>query len=130
MEHGDKRGRLLGFPTANLRPDQHKLLPENGVYAVQATVQEGPASDPAQSSPVYNGIANIGVRPTFNGKERLVEVHLLDVNLELYDSYLQVEFIEHLRGEQRFSGIEALKTQITADVQRAKQILVNRRVSN
>ena len=130
VEHGDERGRLLGFPTANLRPEPHKLLPANGVYAVRVTVHDGEQSDLDETSTVYNGVANIGVRPTFNGKERLVEVHLLDVNLTLYDKYLRVDIIEHLRGEQRFSNIEALKTQIAADAEQARQILAVRRVSN
>jgi riboflavin kinase/FMN adenylyltransferase len=63
------------------------------------------------------------VRPTFNGKERLVEVHLLDVDLDLYDKELSVDFIAHLRGERRFPGIDALKQQIAADVQQARQLL-------
>ena len=130
VEHGDERGRLLGFPTANLRPEPHKLLPANGVYAVRVTVHDGEQSDLDETSTVYNGVANIGVRPTFNGKERLVEVHLLDVNLTLYDKYLRVDIIEHLRGEQRFPNIEALKTQIAADAEQARQILAVRRVSN
>jgi len=130
VQHGDQRGRLLGFPTANLRPDPQKLLPANGVYVVRAHVQNGTASDSETDSPVYNGVANIGVRPTFNGKERLVEVHLLNVTLDLYDTYLSVEFIEYVRAEQRFPGVEALKTQIASDIQRANEILMSRRVSH
>jgi riboflavin kinase/FMN adenylyltransferase len=130
VQHGEERGRLLGFPTANLRPEAQKLLPANGVYAVRAYVQKGLESDPAGDSPVYNGVVNIGVRPTFDGKERLVEVHLLDVTLDLYGKYLAAEFIENLRQEQRFTDIEALKTQIAADVQRAYHILTSRSVSN
>jgi riboflavin kinase/FMN adenylyltransferase len=130
VAHGDERGRLLGFPTANIHADPHQLLPINGVYAVQATIHNGNTSDLEESSTVYNGVTNIGIRPTFNGKVRLREVHLLDVNLNLYDKYLRVEFIEHLRGEQRFSGVEALKDQISLDVQKTRQILASRRVSN
>jgi len=128
--HGDERGRLLGFPTANIRPEKHKLLPSNGVYAVRVTIHDSASGDSVESSTVYNGVTNIGIRPTFNGKERLVEVHLLDVAMDLYDKYLRVEFIEHLRGEQRFSGIDALKNQISTDVQQARQILASRRVSH
>ncbi len=129
--HGDERGRLLGFPTANLRPDPQRLLPPNGVYALRASVSNGtetakvPQSDEEHEPIVYNGVANIGVRPTFNGKERLVEVHLLDTSIDIYDKQLNVEFIAHLRSEQRFSGIDALKAQIASDVQQARQILVN-----
>ncbi len=130
VSHGNERGRLLGFPTANIRPDAQKLLPVNGVYAARVTIQMGPESDSWGDSPVYNGVVNIGVRPTFNGKERLVEVHLLDVTLDLYDKHITVELLEYLRGEQRFAGVEALKTQIASDVQRTKQIFTIRRVSN
>ena len=119
--HGDERGKLLGFPTANLLPDAHRLLAANGVYAVRVRVN-GVGDEQANSS-VYNGVANIGVRPTFNGTERRVEIHLLDVELDLYDKYLFIDFVARLRSEQRFSGIDALKAQITADVQRARQIL-------
>jgi riboflavin kinase/FMN adenylyltransferase len=132
---GDKRGRLLGFPTANLRPDPHKLLPADGVYAVRVRIPKDSsnrgASDAASNSNVYTGVANIGVRPTFNGTERLVEVHMFDIDLDLYAKNITVEFIARLRSELRFSGIEALKTQIASDAQRARQILTNyRRVSN
>lgn len=123
VRQGDKRGRLLGFPTANLLPDQHRLLPADGVYAVRVHIPKGAESDSPVTSTVYNGVANIGVRPTFNQQERLVEVHLLDVSVDLYDKLISVEFIARLRGEQRFSGVEALKAQITADAQQAQQIL-------
>jgi riboflavin kinase/FMN adenylyltransferase len=132
--HGDERGRLLGFPTANMRPPLHKLLPANGVYAVRVRIVNGPTGDASASSFVYTdtsiGVANIGIRPTFNGKERLLEVHLLDTSLDLYGSTLAVEFLDFLRSEQRFPGIEALKEQIAADVHKARQILTNRSVSN
>jgi riboflavin kinase/FMN adenylyltransferase len=129
VRHGDRRGRLIGFPTANLLPDPHKLLPADGVYAVHVRVPDETGSDSKATSTVYNGVANLGVRPTFDGKERLVEAHLLDVDLDLYDKYITVEFIAHLRGEQRFPGIDALKAQISSDAQQARQILATRRVS-
>lgn len=127
--HGDERGRLLGFPTANLRPDPHRLLPANGVYAVRVYLTEGTMresgekSDTSSTPIVYNGVVNVGVRPTFQGTERLVEVHLLDTTLDLYGKELVVDFIAHLRSEQRFPNIEALKTQIATDVQQARQLL-------
>ena len=154
--HGDERGRLIGFPTANLLPEAHRLLPADGVYAVRVRIfQQEPTlertlyrqrknsdyneynesnrvqheynpdslSDLVTGSSVYNGVANIGVRPTFNGTERRVEVHLLDVTLDLYDKYLSVEVIARLRGEQRFAGIDALKAQIAADAQQARHLL-------
>jgi len=122
VRHGAHRGRLLGFPTANLIPEAHKLLPANGVYAVRVSTND-PLSDGATASRVYNGVVNIGVRPTFNGKERIVEVHLLDVQPDLYDKRITIEFIARLRDEQRFATIDALKSQIAADVQQARQVL-------
>jgi riboflavin kinase/FMN adenylyltransferase len=125
VEHGDERGRLLGFPTANLLPEAHKLLPANGVYAVRVRLAdiEAVASDASDSSPVYNGVANIGVRPTFDGKKRIVEVHLLDIQPDLYDKRITIEFIARLRDEHRFASVEELKSQILSDVQYARQIL-------
>ena len=130
VQHGDKRGRQIGFPTANLRPQANKLVPANGVYAAYVHIQNDQESDLQLASAVYKCVVNIGVRPTFNGTERLVEVHVLDTNLDLYDKLLTVEFIAYLRGEQRFSGIDALKAQITTDVQKAHHILTIRRVSH
>ena len=121
--HGDERGKLLGFPTANLLPDPHRLLPANGVYAVRVRVDSVGESDERTNSSVYNGVANIGIRPTFNGTERKVEVHLLDVDLDLYEKYLSIEFVARLRNEQRFPSIDALKAQIAADVQQGRKIL-------
>ncbi len=128
VQHGDERGRLLGFPTANLVPEVHRLVPADGVYAVRVRIQETEdtiESDLQGVSNVYNGVANIGIRPTFNGTERRIEVHLFDADLNLYGKRLIVTFIARLRGEQRFSGIEALKAQITFDAQQARQRLQN-----
>ncbi len=125
VRHGDQRGRLLGFPTANLIPEAHKLLPADGVYTVRVRLADiaAVASDAGDPSPVYNGVANIGVRPTFNRKERIVEVHLLDIQPDLYDQRITIDFISRLRDEQRFASIDALKSQILSDVQRTRQIL-------
>jgi len=123
VRHGEQRGRLLGFPTANLIPEAHKLLPANGVYAVRVRIPDMAIGDEDDVFPVFNGVANIGVRPTFNGKERIVEVHLLDVQPDLYDKRITIDFIARLRSEQRFSGIDALKSQIAIDAQQARQIL-------
>ena len=84
---------------------------------------DGPDSDSNKTFTVYNGVANIGIRPTFNQTERLVEAHLLGVDLDLYGKFISIEFIAHLRNERRFPGIEALKAQISSDVQEAHQLL-------
>jgi riboflavin kinase / FMN adenylyltransferase len=120
---GDQRGRLLGFHTANLLPEPHKLLPANGVYAARTRLGKMVERDGRHDSPVYNSVVNVGVRPTFGGHKRLVEAHLLDVDLDLYDQRITLDFIARLRDEQRFAGIDALKTQIASDVQQARQIL-------
>ncbi|HEY6542990.1 MAG TPA: bifunctional riboflavin kinase/FAD synthetase [Ktedonobacteraceae bacterium] len=126
---GDQRGRLLGFPTANLLPEPHKLLPMNGVYAARVQVERGEGSDAIDQLPVsytentWNSVVNVGVRPTFGGQQRLVEAHLLDVQLDLYDQRIHIDFMARLRNEQRFNGIEALKTQIAVDAQEARQLL-------
>jgi riboflavin kinase/FMN adenylyltransferase len=136
---GDQRGRLLGFPTANLIPPAEKLIPANGVYAARVLVQKASAGSDAIHSPcvfigaklnasetpeqwdTYISAINIGVRPTFDGQKLLVEAHLLDVQgLDLYDRCMSIHFIARLRGEQRFTGIEALKAQIAEDVRNVR----------
>lgn len=114
---GDQRGRLLGFPTANLRPDAGKALPANGVYAARARL-------PGEGAAQHAAVCNIGVRPTFGGEPRLlVEAHLLDAEIDLYGLPLALEFVARLREERRFEGIEALKAQIGADAARARALL-------
>ena len=119
---GDQRGRIVGFPTANLLPEPHKLLPANGVYAAYVHLGNLLERDGIYYNPVYSSVVNIGVRPTFDGHKRLVEAHLLDVDLDLYDRRITLELIARLRDERRFAGIDALKAQITSDVQQARQI--------
>ncbi len=110
---GDQRGRLLGFPTANLDIATKKILPADGVYAVRARVGQE----------VYRGVMNIGVRPTVDGTKHLKEVHVLDIERDLYGKELEVQFIARLREERRFASLEALQAQIAADVQQARLIL-------
>ncbi len=110
---GDRRGRLIGFPTANLILDSRQLMPADGVYAVFAQVGE-------QTIP---SVANYGERPTFAGTSRLLEAHLLDFEGDLYGERLTVAFVERIRAERRFAGIDELRKQIAADVSRARQIL-------
>ncbi len=113
--HGDERGRLLGFPTANLaRVEQ--LLPPRGVYAVRARV--------AGNLTKYRAVMNLGNRPTFtsNGADSL-EVHLLDFDADLYGQRLWVSDMVWLRDEQPFAHADALKAQITEDIARARAIL-------
>lgn len=110
---GDKRGRQIGFPTANVAIDQSHVLPADGVYA--CTVLHEGERLPA--------VTNVGVRPTFDGLRRTVEAHLLDWSGDLYGRSIRVEFLHRLRGEQKFSGIEALVAQIARDAEAARALL-------
>lgn len=110
---GDRRGRTMGFPTANLETDA-ELLPARGVYAVRARVDLG------EWMPA---VANLGTRPTFDGRQYLVEVHLLDRSIELYGRQLDVAFMAHIREEQTFEGADQLKVQIREDVAAARELL-------
>ncbi len=117
--HGEGRGRTLGFRTANVEvPDSRKLLPPNGVYAVRASGEES-SGDPF----VERGVANLGVRPTFGGGPRVLEVHLLDGERALYGREISVQFVERLRDEMRFETPEALAAQIGRDAERARGVL-------
>jgi riboflavin kinase/FMN adenylyltransferase len=109
---GDQRGRTIGFPTANLQP-QDVLLPADGVYAVVARRLDVP------DAPCLGGVANLGVRPTV-GAGRSVEVHLFDWHGDLYDAPLRVAFVARLREERRFAGLDALVTQIRRDADDAR----------
>ncbi|EMR13817.1 riboflavin kinase / FMN adenylyltransferase [Methylophaga lonarensis MPL] len=110
VAHGDKRGRQLGFPTANIYLHRHKV-PLSGVYAVQLFgIDEEPV----------NGVANIGVRPTIGGGKALLEVHLFDFNREIYGAHVQVYFLSKLRDEGKFSSLEQLSQQIRKDAQQAR----------
>jgi len=114
---GDRRGRQIGFPTANLDTGV-EALPRDGVYAVRVfNRRNGPADVLAM-----DGVMNIGVRPTFRAG-RSVEVHILDRDEELYGATLRVECIARVRDEMRFDGVEALRAQIQADVVRARTVL-------
>jgi riboflavin kinase/FMN adenylyltransferase len=110
---GDRRGRTLGFPTANLYVRPGLLLPPDGVYAVTADTTRGR----------HAGVLNVGVRPTVGGRRRTIEVHLLDFGGDLYRQWLVVHFVERLRGEATFAGPEALRAAIAADVAHARRVL-------
>jgi riboflavin kinase/FMN adenylyltransferase len=108
----DRGGRLLGFPTANLKL-YDELCPKGGVYAV--TVECNGAT--------YEGVANIGYSPTFGNGEFNIEVHILDFEREIYGLSIRVNFVRRLRGERKFPGPEALAAQIRLDIEKALEIL-------
>lgn len=104
--HGDKRGRHIGFPTANLSPEHpNKTIPKTGVYAVKVKV----------NGELKSGMMNIGIRPTFESDELRLEVHIFDFNEDIYGKKIQVTFINRIRDEKKFSGIEELKAQLELD---------------
>lgn len=123
----NRGGRLLGFPTANLRLDSDLLLPCTGVYAVLAEVNPRQHSLPGVcrgSEGLYlKGVANVGKNPTFGDEFLRVETHLLDFHANIYDTPFRVHFIERLRDERKFNGVTELIDQIRRDAETAKQVL-------
>ncbi len=114
---GERIGRMLGFPTANLEIDhQHKLIPADGSYAVIITFEHTQ----------YKGMLNIGVRPTVGGTKRTIEVHLFDFEQEIYGDTLKIHFIGRIRDEVPFNDVEALKEQLKKDREQALGILIER----
>jgi len=113
---GQKRGRTIGFPTANIH--LHRVVsPLNGVFSVRVY---GLAAEP------LNGVANIGTRPTVDGSYRVLEVHLFDFESDIYGRHLEVEFCNRLRDEMKFESFEALKQQIVADAEQARRFFSKR----
>jgi riboflavin kinase / FMN adenylyltransferase len=114
---GDRRGRELGFPTANVWPLSRKaLLPAHGIYAVRAGLQDGPGTH------WHEAVASLGVNPTFDGATERLEVHLLDGEHALYGRRLKVVFLERLRDEKRYGTAEELIAQIRRDCEAARRI--------
>lgn len=109
--HGDELGRTIGFPTANL-PLRRQVSPVRGVYAVEVLG--------AAETPLF-GVANIGTRPTVKGKRQQLEVHLLDVTLDLYGRHIEVIMRSKIRNEQRFASLDELKAQIARDEMTARE---------
>lgn len=116
--NGDKRGRTIGFPTANIEPQLGTFAPARGVYAVRIEVQ----------GEVYEGVCNIGYKPTFNNpdvKKLTIEVHILDFDKTIYGEIASVEWLQRIRDEQKFSGIDELKEQIARDKETAIHFFKN-----
>ena len=119
VEHGDGRGREFGFPTANMHLGGY-LRPAFGIYAVRVAVLE---DDKVVSR--HDGVANLGIRPMYESAEPLLESYLFDFSGDLYGKHLAVDLIAYLRPEAKFAGVEALKTQIGADIAAAKAALAS-----
>ncbi len=112
---GQKMGRTIGFPTANIDYWPEQLLPDNGVYATYAWLGEMR----------HLAATNVGVRPTVNGATLTVEAHLLDFDADIYGRTLRLEFINRIRPEMKFPSLDALKAQIQADVQQVRELLAD-----
>ncbi|MFA9409092.1 MAG: bifunctional riboflavin kinase/FAD synthetase [Candidatus Dadabacteria bacterium] len=112
VKEGERRGRQIGFPTANLDTDWD-ILPKVGVYATLANV----------NGTKHQSITNIGYRPTFGHNGLLIETHIFDFDEDIYKKRIKVEFVDRVRDEQKFNGPEALVEQIKRDVERVKEIL-------
>ncbi|WP_373474893.1 bifunctional riboflavin kinase/FAD synthetase [Sphingorhabdus sp.] len=115
VQHGDKNGRLLGFPTANIDM-AHYLRPRYGIYAVKGRLPDGR---------VLNGAANLGIRPSFDPPKELLEPHFFDFSEDLYGQTIEVEFHAFIRGEAKFDSMDDLMAQMQADCDQARAILGN-----
>lgn len=113
VQHGDKLGRTIGFPTANIDLG-HYLRPAYGIYAVRGLLPDGR---------VLDGAANLGIRPSFDPPKELLEPHFFDFSESLYDQCIEVQLIEFIRPEAKYEGLEALTAQIAKDCDAARQIL-------
>lgn len=116
VEHGEKRGRTIGFPTANIKPVERTVVPVSGVYTVLLCVN-------GESLP---GVCNIGYKPTFHEDspdKPTIEVHVLDFHGNLYDQVVKVSFLNRIRGERKFDSIDDLKQQINNDVGQAREFI-------
>ena len=116
VEHGDQRGRILGFPTANLPLGQHHN-PKQGVYAVRAGVDRG------GKTVWHDAVANFGRRPTFNKSDVLLEVHFFEFQEEIYQKQVRAALVEFIRPEKKFDSVEALRAQLAKDCTQARKIL-------
>jgi riboflavin kinase/FMN adenylyltransferase len=122
VERGDQRGRELGFPTANLRTDAWTAVPADGVYAGRV-VRLDEWGRTAPGPPLGTAAISIGTNPTFEVRQRRVEAYVLDFAGDLYGATLGIEFIDRLRGMEKFESVDALVRQMQADVQRTRRLV-------
>jgi len=114
--HGDKRGKQIGYPTANIKPqNEQKVIPKNGVYAVWVRYENS----------FYKGMMNIGERPTFEGDSITLEVHILDFESDIYGKDIQIQFVDRIRDEKQFKGLDELKMQLKNDEKETRSLLDN-----
>jgi len=116
VDSGRQLGRTIGFPTANVDLGE-AIRPARGVYSIRGGLRDG------ETMRWYDGVANLGVRPTVDGETLVLEAHLFDFDEDIYGRYLRVAFVDFLRPEQKFDGIDALKAQIAEDSRQARELL-------
>ncbi|MBL4602794.1 MAG: bifunctional riboflavin kinase/FAD synthetase [Emcibacteraceae bacterium] len=119
VRHGDQRGRTIDFPTANLLLEGY-IEPKYGVYAVRIIIENG------KSKGIWDAVANVGRRPTFDKKDVLLETYIFDFDYDIYEQAIKVEFVDFIRPEMKFEGLESLKTQIKQDCLIAREILTKK----
>lgn len=122
--HGDGRGRTLGFPTANVAPPMYSAIPADGVYAGWFTVLgRGPKIGEVTPGRPAMAAISIGTNPTFSGRTRTVEAYVLDAEADLYGQHVAVDFVQRLRGMQKFSGVDDLVEAMGRDAEKARALL-------
>tara|TARA_Y100001001_G_C7774837_1_gene226739 strand:- start:223 stop:576 length:354 start_codon:yes stop_codon:yes gene_type:complete len=110
---GDRRGRGLGFPTANLQPEQGLVIPGNGIYAARTKI----------SGKLLPTVVSVGVRPTFGEGYRTIEAYIMDFDENIYDVWIELEFVDFIREEIKFDSVEGLIKQMHHDVESSRLIL-------
>ena len=133
IEHGDKRGRLLDFPTANFKLEEYQV-PAYGVYAITAFIEIKNASLHSDTQiidvpdlPMLKGVANVGIRPTIGDRKVMAEIHLFDFDENIYGERLCVNLHHYMRGEKKFDSIDSLKAQISKDAATARDLLEDKK---
>jgi riboflavin kinase/FMN adenylyltransferase len=122
---GDGRGKVLGFPTANVAPPMYAAIPADGVYAAWFTVLgHGPAMGTVVPGERYQAAVSVGTNPTFSGRTRTVEAFVLDTSADLYGQHVAVDFVARIRGQEKFAKVEDLVEAMGRDTERARGILV------
>jgi len=121
---GDGRGKVLGFPTANVAPPMYSAIPADGVYAAWFTVLgHGPIAGAVVPGERYQAAVSVGTNPTFSGRTRTVEAFVLDASADLYGQHVAVDFVARIRGQEKFAKVEDLVTAMGTDTDRARTIL-------
>jgi riboflavin kinase/FMN adenylyltransferase len=121
--HGDRRGRELGFPTANISTAPFTALPADGVYAGRFAIEAGGPAGGGPKGRLLPAAISVGTNPTFSGRERTVEAYVLDVDEDFYGFEVAVDFVHRLRGQERFDSVDALVEQMHRDVVRTRELV-------